>query len=81
MIALVWALIRAWAACGDIDRDIGSISTNTGTAPTLQVAEAQATQVNPGTRTSSPAPTPSASSEMVSAEVPLVTGVQYNVPQ
>ena len=54
---------------------MSSISQNTGTAPAVTTALTVAMNVNAGTITSSPQPTPSAASATRSAAVPLDTAM------
>src|ERR1019366_2882953 len=59
----------------------GSISANTGRAPSALTALPVAINVNAGTMTSSPAPTPHACSASSSASVPEATPMPYRTPQ
>ena len=57
----------------------GSMSTNTGLAPTLWIVPAVAKKVNGVVMTSSPGPTSSALSASSSASVPLAQPIAYFV--
>src|SRR5690606_4486271 len=69
--AFVREVRAAAAAAGSMLNVFGSMSTNTGFAPTLWIAPAVAKNVNGGAITSSPAPTSSARYASNSASVPL----------
>ncbi len=69
---LVLSVIASFTASG-LSVSVSSISTRTGTAPTLSTASKLATKVKLGIITSSPYPTPSVASAVVSAAVPLQT--------
>ena len=66
----VFGVMAAFTAAGDKVSEL-SISTNTGTAPTLNMASKLATKVKAGMITSSPAPIPNAAMAVVKAAVPL----------
>ena len=53
----------------------------TGSAPTYRTALTLATKVRAGTITSSPGPTPAASSARCSAAVPLLTAATWRTPR
>ena len=57
-----------------------SMSQNTGVAPVGAIASALAKNVNEGTTTSSPGPTPMARSAIVIASVPLATPIACSTP-
>ncbi len=59
----------------------GSISEKTGTAPHIETEEAVAENENAGTITSSPGPTPAASSAAWRAVVPFETATAWGTPQ
>ena len=59
---------------------VSSISANTGTAPAFTTAPIVAMNVNAGTITSSPHPTPSAASAQRNAAVPLEVARQKADP-
>jgi hypothetical protein len=61
--------------------DCGSMSTNTGFAPSRAIDPAVAKKVKLGQITSSPGLTPSAISAQSSASVPLETPIACLVPQ
>ena len=81
MIAFVRGVIAASILAGSIMRNSGSTSTSTGRAPAYSIAAIVATKVNGTVITSSPAPTPAASSERWSALVPLLTPIASEVWQ
>ena len=55
------------------------MSTKMGIAPVARTEDAHATQVNPGTSTSSPLETPNASNAIVKAAEPDEVGTQYSI--
>ncbi len=59
----------------------GTISHGTGVAPVAAIAWKQAAKVSEGVMTSSPGPTPSASSAMWSAAVPVLTAITCRAPR
>jgi hypothetical protein len=59
----------------------GSTSTKTGVAPASMIELAVAMKVIGVVMTSQPGPTPSASREMCSAPVQLVTATQWRAPR
>ncbi|TXT21923.1 MAG: hypothetical protein FD138_3921 [Planctomycetota bacterium] len=70
MIAFVRGVIAASTASGSTLNVTGSMSTNTGFAPSRQIELAVAKNVNGLVMTSSPGPTPSAIRARISASVP-----------
>ena len=58
----------------------GSMSANTGSAPTFTIAPAVAKKLNGVVRTRSPGPTPAAFSASISASVPLATPTAWPPP-
>src|SRR6058998_243846 len=56
------------------------MSTKTGVAPVITMVEAEATKENAGVRTSSPGPTPRATSARRSASVPDATPTAWRTP-
>ncbi len=79
--ALVRAVIRASAASGSMTRVRGSMSANTGVAPTPRTVLASGAQPNAGTITSSPAVMPMARRMRVSAVVPLPQAMTSAAPR
>src|SRR4051794_23921445 len=71
MIVLVWPESLRSTSAGSRFSVAGSMSAKTGVAPRRAIASAVALNVNAGQITSSPGPTPSASSTRTSASVPL----------
>ena len=72
---------RSAAERGSIANVSGSMSANTGVAPTRATASAVAANVNAGTITSSPGPTSSARSARTSASVPLAQPIACAPPR
>ena len=81
MIALVCWLILPIKSPGLMLNVAGSMSTNTGRAPSRQTAPAVAKNVKLGRITSSPAPMPSAISGNSSASLPDAQPMACSVPQ
>jgi hypothetical protein len=77
--ALVRGVTAAATAAGDTLNVAGSMSTNTGVAPTLWMVPAVAKKVNGVVTTSSPRPTSSARSASSSASVPFAQPTAYFV--
>jgi hypothetical protein len=73
MIARVREEIAASTASTSMLRVSRSTSTNTGCAPTRNTTFAEAAKLNAGRMTSSPGPTPAASSAISSAAVAEVS--------
>ena len=63
-----------------LKQSVSSISANTGNAPAKRTASTEAMNVNGGTITSSPAPTPAAASAHATAVEPLLTACAYLAP-
>ena len=80
-IAFVRVLIRVATSSGSRLRDTGSMSANTGVAPTRAIASAVAKNVNAGQTTSSSRPIPSASSARTIASVPFATPTACGTPR
>ena len=80
MIATVRGVIAAATASGSRQKLPGSMSANTGVAPTSRTALALAAKEKDGTMTSSPGPRLSAIRESWSAEVPELTATQCRPP-
>ncbi|MNV95169.1 hypothetical protein D3C71_1900340 [compost metagenome] len=76
MIALVRELILASISATLMLQVSGSTSTKTGVAPSSTMTSAVATKVNEVVITSSPAPMPSAISDISRASVPEATVMQ-----
>src|SRR5204863_2800683 len=72
--------VTALRTASGFNVSVSSISTITGTAPTLNTASKLATKVNEGMITSSPAPIPNAASAVVNADVPLEVSCAYLLP-
>ena len=80
-IAFVRSVIAASIRAGSIVNVTGSMSTKTGTAPTLLMDSGVAKNVNGVVMTSSPGPTPSARSPITSASVPEFTPIACFTPR
>ena len=80
MIAAVLRLTQASAESRSMRPLSSSTSQRTGVAPAWVTARADATNVIPGTITSSPGPMPAASIATVSAAVPEATPTQWRTP-
>ena len=80
MTALVFGVITAFTLSTVTHIVSGSTSQKTGTAPVGGIASALAQNVNDGTITSSPGPTPNARSATVIASVPLATPTACPAP-
>src|SRR5437870_10023075 len=80
MTALVCGVIARSTNFGSRLNVVSSISTNTGFAPTYEIAQLVATNVNGVVITSSPGPTLSSSIARCSAEVPVLTAMQCSAP-
>src|SRR5471032_776259 len=76
MIAFVAGVIRRSTESGSMHRVLGSTSAKTGIALTPRIVDAEATHDKAGVMTSSPAPTPHASSAIMRLAVPLAAGTQ-----
>ena len=81
MIALVRGVIAAASLRGSRLKSRGSMSTNTGRAPSRWITPAVAKKVNGVVITSSPGPTPSAISAASSASVPEETATARFTPR
>src|SRR5215211_228502 len=79
--AFVLRVILAATSSGSSTSVCGSISAKTGVAPVRAIASAVAKKVKAGQTTSSPEPTPSASSAMTIASVPLATLTASGTPR
>ena len=71
-MALVLSVIFASTSTGSRPRRSGSLSQNTGTAPSHSIGITDAQKVAVGTSTSSPGLRPSAKKDAINAEVPLL---------
>jgi hypothetical protein len=80
MMARVRAVIFSSISPGAILQVTGSMSTNTGVAPSSTMASAVAMKVKGVVITSSPRPTPSAISAISNASVPEATVMQWRAP-
>ncbi len=80
MMARVRGVIAASIAVASILQVSGSISTNTGFAPSRTITSAVAAKVNGVVMTSSPGLMSSAINEISSASVPLDTVMQCFAP-
>jgi hypothetical protein len=80
MIALVRVVMADSSNLASRLQLSGSMSTNTGRAPSSTITSTVAAKVKGVVITSSPAPTPSAISEISSASVPLATVTQCATP-
>ena len=81
MTALVFGVSAAFTVSAVTHIVSGSTSQKTGVAPVGGIASAEAQNVNDGTTTSSPGPTPSARSAIVIASVPLATPIAWPAPR
>ena len=77
MMAFVFGVIAAAIAAGEMLKVFGSMSTNTGVAPTLWIVPAVAKKVNGVVITSSPRPMSSARIARRIASVPLAQPIAY----
>ena len=80
MIAFVFGVIAASISSGVVLYVFGSMSTKTGLAPACRIAFAEAMNVNDGQITSSPGPTPAATSARCSAVVQFETTIAWRAP-
>jgi hypothetical protein len=80
MMARVRGVIASSIRPGAMLQVAGSMSTNTGTAPSSTMTSAVAMNENGVVMTSWPGRTPSAISEMSSASVPEATVMQWRAP-
>ncbi len=80
MIAAVRSVMAASIFAASIWNVRRSVLTNTGRALSMRTALTQATNVNGGRMTSSPACTPTAISATISELVPLVVAMQCLAP-
>ena len=81
MMALVFGPTFSRTSAGSIVAVTGSTSAKMGRAPHIETEEAVAKNVNAGTITSSPGPTPAARSAAWRAAVPLLTATAWGTPQ
>ena len=81
MIALVRGVIRSAIELASIWKVRESTSANTGVALACSTAKVVADMVSGGTMTSSPGPTPIASSAACMVAVPLTKEMAYVVPK
>ena len=81
MIQRVFSVMAASILRASIWKVSGSVSTKTGSAWCMSTALTVATKVYGGTITSSPGPTPSAASDVMSALVPFATARQCLAPR
>ncbi len=79
-IAFVRLVTAASAACGSRFNVTGSMSANTGLAPSYTIALAEATNDSGLVTTSSPASTPTARNARCNPAVPLLTAQAYGAP-
>jgi hypothetical protein len=77
----VRGVMRAATLAGSRLKLSGSMSANTGVAPTMEIASAEAKKVNGVVITSSPGPMSSARNASTSASVPLATPVAWSAPR
>ena len=81
MMARVRGVMAASRSSGSMQYDTGSMSINTGVAPTAVIASAVAIKVCATVITSSPGCSPSAANTIWRAAVPVLTAMQCSVPQ
>ena len=81
MIALVFLLIFLATSFGSIHISFSSMSANIGVAPTCFITSTVLTHVYGTVITSSPGPTPRASSDKCSADVHELNATQLSVSQ
>src|SRR5262245_838367 len=78
--ARVFLVIAASTAAGERFSVLGSMSANTGVAPSYTAQFADATKEYGDVTTSSPGPTPAAMQSRWSPAVPLETAAAYGAP-
>ena len=79
-MALVLSVMAASILVGSMLHVVGSMSTKTGLAPTIQIASAVAKKVLATVMTSSPGPMPSAMKDSQSASVPIAADGVLRAP-